>query len=138
MKTSANRIREDAALLNNKASYAYDLIARISRDCFPVTDKNDAGKKRAERVSWKSPVNLGFARGITRDISASGVFFETDADATCPLLSSWMRFEVELDTPDCKILLKYLGEVVRVEPRNKKMGVAVRIIESSAEPVWLT
>ena len=126
-----NGIR-DADLL----MYFYGLIAKIRRDRSPVTHKNNVGEKRAERLFWKLPVNLGFASGTTHDISASGVFFETDA--TCQLLSSWMRFDVELDTPNGRILMKYLGEIVRIEPRNKKVGVAMRIIDSSAESVWLT
>lgn len=136
MNVSDSTIREDADLLNNKASYVYDLLARISRDRTPVADKNNVGKIRAERVSWKSPVNLGFAKGVTRDISTSGVFFETDTNFL--RLSSWMRFELELDTPDGRILLTCLGEIVRLEPCDKKVGVAVRIIESSAEPDWST
>ena len=129
-----NKIREDADSLNNEASHFYDLIAKIPRDRAPVTDQNNVGKKRADRISWKLPVNLGIARGTTRDISASGIFFETDA--TYPLLSDSIHFEVELHTPNGTILLKYLGEIVRIEPHHKKVGVAVTIVESWADPVW--
>lgn len=130
-----DRIRDDAGSIHHDASHFYELVATLPRDRSPVTGENHVGEKRAERICWKLPVQLGKARGTTRDISASGVFFETDA--TCPLLSHWMPFEVELDTPNGKILLKYLGEIVRIEPRNEKVGVAVRIIESSVEAIHL-
>lgn len=128
------RIREAADLLATEAAHFYDLIANIPGVRLPVTDEKNVGEKRAERVCWKFPVYLGSARGMTRDISASGVFFETDA--TFPLSSS-VPFEVELDAPNGKFLLKYFGEVVRIEPRGKRVGVAVRIIKSSVEPICL-
>jgi hypothetical protein len=126
-------IHEDAGIYHNKASPLHDLIANIPRSGPPVPEKNEVGKKRAERVSRELPVNLGNASGTTRNLSATGVFFETDA--TYPLLSSSMRFEMEFDTPDGRVLVKCLGEIVRLEPRNQKVGVAVKIIESLVEPI---
>lgn len=128
-------IRDEATLANNEASHFYDLVASVSRYDFAGRDKQNWGEKRAERISWKLPVSLGSTKGATRNISASGVFFETDA--TCKLLSRLVRFEVELGTPEGTLLLKCLGEIVRIEPRNKKVGVAVKIIESTTEPLCL-
>jgi len=130
-----HRIRDDADSTHSEASHFCNLITSIPRAGSAGTDQNNVGDRRAERISWKLPVNLGVATGTTRDISASGVFFETAA--TCPLLSNVVRFELELDTPNGKVLLKCLGEIVRIEPRDKRVGVAARIIESSAKPVWL-
>ena len=81
-----------------------------------------------ERVCTALPVRLGNATGMTRDVSASGIFFETDAaDAMGDLIS----FTVEFDTPRGKRVLKCKGDVVRIEPRNAGTGIAVRIIEST-------
>ena len=44
-------------------------------------------------------------------------------------------FTVELDTPGGKMRLKRQGEIVRIEPRDKRVGVAVKITESTLEPV---
>lgn len=121
---------------NRNTLWFYDLIARVPHTRSPVTDQSNAGINRAERIACTLPVNLGNARGITRDISASGVLFETDA--TYPLLSASMNFEIELDTPNGKILLKCRGTIVRIESRRKRVGIAVNILELSPEPVWLT
>lgn len=77
------------------------------------------------------PVELGTAAGITRDVSASGIFFETDASFA---VGSEIDLSVELDTPGGKMLLKAHGNVVRVEHRDAKIGVAVKITESKMEP----
>ncbi len=85
-------------------------------------------KRKGERVSTTLPVRLGAAIGITRDVSASGIFFETDAsDAMRDLIS----FTMEFDTPRGKRMLKCKGDVVRIEPRDSRIGVAVRITEST-------
>ena len=41
--------------------------------------KGDQDQRREERVSTSLQVDLENATGITRDVSASGVFFEMDA-----------------------------------------------------------
>jgi len=95
-------------------------------------DKRDLGHRKEERVSTALPVNLGTATGITKDVSASGIFFETDVPYA---LDSVISFTVELDTPGGKMLLKCRGNIVRIEPLGKKVGVAVKITESTMEPV---
>lgn len=109
------------------------LIREILHDQSPAAAivKDHQGERTEERISCGLAVDLGTATGITRDISASGVFFETDA--TYPLSSS-IQFRVELDTPTCNRLVTCHGEIVRIEPRNKKVGVAVKITEASIEP----
>ena len=65
---------------------------------------------------------------MTRDVSASGIFFETDAaDAVGDMVS----LTVEFDTLRGKRMLSCQGDVVRIEPRDARVGVAVRIIEST-------
>ncbi|OGA22818.1 MAG: hypothetical protein A3H34_04555 [Betaproteobacteria bacterium RIFCSPLOWO2_02_FULL_67_19] len=83
-----------------------------------------------ERVRAALPVKLGNASGITRDVSASGIFFETDAAYA---IGNSIRFAVDLDTPGGRVALKCSGEIVRLEPRDGRIGVAVHIIESRLE-----
>jgi len=97
-----------------------------------TNEKRDKRHRREERVSAALPVHLGTATGITKDVSASGIFFETDA---CYAVDSEISFTVELDTPGGKMLLKCRGKIVRVENRDDKVGVAVKITESTMEPV---
>ena len=89
-------------------------------------------KRTEERVFTALPVDLGDATGVTRDVSASGMFFEMDSKHR---LGSTMEFAVEMDTPGGKMLLKCEGEVVRIEPRGPRVGVAIRITQSSLEPL---
>jgi hypothetical protein len=94
--------------------------------------QRESNKRREERVSTALPVDLGTTKGITRDVSASGMFFEADATYA---LESEITFAVELDTPGGRMLLKCEGEIVRIEPRGARVGVAVKIIDSTLEPV---
>lgn len=95
-------------------------------------EQREQEKRRDERIFTALPVDLGTATGITRNVSASGVFFEVDATY---LLGSTISFTVALDTPGGKMMLKCEGEIVRIEPRDARMGVAVKIVESTLEPV---
>lgn len=126
-------VREGAALADRNASGMRGLISKIRRDPSPAiaTVRSDAGARTEERVPCGLPVDLGIATGVTRDISASGVFFETEA--TYPLSNS-IHFEVKLDTPRDKMLVTCRGDIVRVEPRNKHVGVAVKITEAQMKP----
>ena len=88
-------------------------------------------KRREERMSVTRPVRLDRAAGVTRNISASGVFFETEVDYA---VGSKIIFAIELDGPQGeKLDLITRGELVRVELRGGKMGVAVKIVASKLE-----
>ena len=82
--------------------------------------------RRAIRLPMALPVELKEGTGITRDVSLSGVFFETEQPflprepITFTLVfegRSWVR----------SIRLECEGQVVRVEPSNGKVGVAATI-----------
>ena len=77
------------------------------------------------------PVDLGTTTGVTRDVSASGVFFETDVPYT---LGNEISFAMDLETAGGKMVLRCRGEIVRVKPGDGKVGVAVKITESVIEP----
>lgn len=88
-------------------------------------------KRKEERVSTELPVYLGGTIGKTRDVSASGILFETDASYA---LNSSISFAVELDTSGGKMVLRCRGDIVRIEPKGKKVNVAVKITQSTLEP----
>ena len=92
--------------------------------------KKGADQRAEERVSAAWPVDLGAATGVTCDVSASGMFFETDATYA---LGNEITFGVELDTPGGKLILRCRGSIVRLEPRENRVGVAVKITESRLE-----
>lgn len=85
-------------------------------------------KRSEQRIPATYPVNLGGATGITSDVSASGIFFETSADFS---VGSPISFTVEFDSPGGRKVLKCAGSVVRIETRDSGVGVAVRITEST-------
>jgi predicted DNA binding protein len=88
-------------------------------------------KRKGERVAASFPVVQSNGKGITRDISATGIFFETETRFE---QGSTIDFIVDLDAPadrhQRRCLLKFQGEIVRVEQHNSKMGVAVKITDS--------
>lgn len=85
-------------------------------------------KRSEQRIPATYPVNLGSATGITSDVSASGIFFETSADLS---VGSPISFTVEFDSPGGRKVLKCTGSIVRTETRSTGVGVAVRITEST-------
>jgi PilZ domain-containing protein len=87
--------------------------------------------RREERVSAELAVDLGTTTGITRDVSASGMYFETDATY---VVGNEIRFAVDLDTPGGKMIMKCRGEIVRVRLQDGKVGVGVKIVESAMAP----
>jgi hypothetical protein len=86
--------------------------------------------RQEERVNATLPIILGRGTGVTRNVSASGVFFETNLDYAP---ESEIRFAIQLDAPGGKMMLKGQGQIVRVERRNGKVGVAAKIIASTLE-----
>jgi hypothetical protein len=94
----------------------------------PSANLDIIDKRQEERVSAVLPVTLQDCVGTTRDVSASGMFFETSA-RLAP--GDKISFSVEFDTPSGKRMLKCWGDIVRTEIRDPVIGVAVRIIEST-------
>jgi hypothetical protein len=73
---------------------------------------------------------LDGAAGVTKNISATGIFFEAD---TKQEQGSVISFWVELDTPGGKLKLVCEGEIVRVEDGDGKTRVATKIISQDME-----
>ena len=90
-------------------------------------------KRRGQRIHTSLPVFLKNVEGITRDVSASGVFFWT-SESVCAL-GELISFSVELKRPEARLMLKCQGDVVRTEPRSGMLGVAVRITDSTMKLV---
>jgi hypothetical protein len=88
-------------------------------------------KRRDARVKASLPVSVdGRAAGVTKDVSASGVFFETEEDMAD---GSAIEFTVEFESPTGKLVMRCSGQIVRVERSGGKLGVAAKILESKLE-----
>jgi hypothetical protein len=71
--------------------------------------------------------------GTTRDVSASGMFLETDWGHT---LAPVLDLEFDLDAPPTGVLrFVAQGSVVRREPLGPKQGVAVRLLTMRVHPL---
>lgn len=86
--------------------------------------------RKEERILVTHSVDMGNAKGITRDISVSGVYVET---AMPYVPQGKISFTMKLDSPWGKLILKCKGEVIRIENRDSGVGLAVRINESVME-----
>ena len=73
-----------------------------------------------ERFKLALPVQLKNGAGMTRNISTSGIFFETEsAYSIGDMIRLFLNFEHES--------LQCEARVVRLEPRNGQFGVAVEL-----------
>ena len=82
-------------------------------------------RRNEDRISMAVPVHLqGGASGTTRDISASGIYFETDLE---PILESPLDFTVEFRNGGVGGLsLRCRGQVLRVEGLRLKEWIEQR------------
>lgn len=79
-------------------------------------------KRKEERVNALLPIKAEGSTAIARDVSASGIFFETDADYA---VGSPVNVALDLDTPWGKVMLRCEGKIVRVQQRDDTLGVGV-------------
>lgn len=70
------------------------------------------------------------ASGTTRDVSKSGIYFESEAEQQ---VGREIDFIIDFDTPSGPMGLHARGEVVRTERRGGKAGAGVKILESKFE-----
>lgn len=71
------------------------------------------------------PVMVGGVPGLTHNISARGVYFETDAEQSVGAL---VNFTIEYSLYGRKRRLLCEGKVVRVERQGGRVGVAARLV----------
>jgi len=84
-------------------------------------------KRLADRFDSQLPIELNGMQGLTRNISATGVYFETQADQ---VPGSTVQFIVEVDVQGQKLKMVCKGEVVRVDHKGDVVGIAVKLAHS--------
>ena len=92
-------------------------------------NKEQPEKRRGQRIQTSLAVFLKNAQGITRDVSATGVYFWIPNFRYAP--GELIDFAVELKRPKGRMMLKCQGDVVRTEARATEVGVAVKIVDSA-------
>ncbi len=87
-------------------------------------------QRKEERVLVEHTVRVTNSQDVTRDISVSGVYFWLDVTVA---LGETINFIVEIGMQGVNFILKCVGEIVRVENKDGKVGVAVKISHSVME-----
>jgi hypothetical protein len=82
-----------------------------------------------ERLALALQLREG-TRAVTRDISASGLYFEMDGEHE---VDGLVDFEMQL--PDLGMKFTAVGRIVRVEHRFGITGVAVKLLSPRLEPL---
>ena len=94
-----------------------DRVRRIARR---IVRRRDAA-----RVKTGLPVLVDFGgSGVTRDVSPTGVFFESDVGYA---VDSTIHFVIEFRAPAGSMRMDCSGIITRVEKQGKKVGVAVKL-----------
>lgn len=83
-------------------------------------------KRASQRIQVEVPVYIGQEKAMTRDISWAGIYFLTDQSFT---EGGDLSFSLDLSyaLPGKPIKLDCQGEVIRVEERGGRYGIAARI-----------
>ena len=101
----------------------------------------DCENRRTIRHRGAFPVKLESAHGVTRDFSSSGIFFETD-QSFAPGHTIEFTIVLEYVDPQRPVHLKCRGQIVRVEKKDHKLGIAAKIksyvFETSKDPAGKT
>lgn len=84
-------------------------------------------KVRAVRHPAAFPVTLGPKKGLVKDISATGIYFEIDQKQA---VGSNIEFVLDLETPGGPMQVQCHGTVVRIEKKAGKVGIAATIEKS--------
>ena len=86
----------------------------------------ESEKRTAPRHQGKLPIMLNGAKGITRDFSSIGIFFETNRSFSP---GQPIEFAIELKYAHLEgpVQVKCKGEIVRIEECGEKIGVAATI-----------
>ena len=89
-------------------------------------------RRRDKRINVALPVLLDKAMGVTRDVSASGVFFWVKGVYA---IGDVISFSIGRKTACGNFKLKCRGDVIRTIPRGSEVGLAVRIAQPMVEPM---
>lgn len=83
-----------------------------------------AWQRSADRFDTELPVEIDGISGLTRNISATGVYLETDSH---PSPGSRVHFTVEVVVRGQNLKMVCDGEVVRVDTKGDTTGVAIKL-----------
>jgi len=88
--------------------------------------------RQSDRVKSEIPVIIDGVQGITRDISATGIFLEVKNPVEP---NTTIEFFVTLDHPTGQLVFSCQGEVVRTEELETTYGLATKILSMHLMPL---
>jgi hypothetical protein len=94
---------------------------------------SSADQRRKEpRISTHLPVVMNGKKGIAKDISATGIYFELDDKQK---VGSTIHFSIEMETPGGQLMFVCEGKVIRAEEADGKVKIAAKIISQEFQNV---
>ena len=96
-------------------------MKRIKKQSNTQTAKHERG---ADRFATELPIEMGLVHGLTRNISATGIYFETE-NVQEP--GSRVHLAVEVIVHGEKLKLVCDGKVVRVDHKDGVLGIAAKL-----------
>jgi len=105
---------------------AHTFRLRRTRTRDRTASRRGSEKRKDQRADTALFVHTENARGVTRDVSASGAFFWT---AGRYAVGQPIRFAIEHNTTNGREVSNCHGHVLRIEPRDYMVGVAASIKE---------
>ena len=93
--------------------------------------ENENRTETREQISLPLKLDDGL-NAVTLDISASGLYIQTDAEQR---VGNLIDVEIDLDTPSGPIKFKAQGKIIRIEPHGHRIGVGIELLSSRLEPV---
>jgi hypothetical protein len=84
-------------------------------------------RRGTDRFATELPVMIDGVQGLTRNISATGIYFEAEV---APARGSRVSFTVEVMVRGERLKLVCEGEVVRVEQNDGVLGIAAKLENS--------
>jgi len=107
-------------------------VVESDTDCNPEFCPEFHERRKAKRFTGQLPLELKQGRGLTRDFSTSGVYFETDRLLSPPEPIDFFLI-LEHTGLGPQVRVHCCGEVVRAEPNGEKTGIAVAVHSYSIE-----
>lgn len=84
-------------------------------------------RRSADRFASELPIEIGGVLGLTRNVSATGVYFETTRDQ---VIGSRVNFMVEVIVKGERLKMVCTGDVMRVDQKLGTVGIAVKLSSS--------
>ena len=97
-----------------------------------MTTARLAERRNFYRVHTALPVSLEGAKGVMRDMSTTGAYFWINGTHA---VGDTVTFSIQLQSAEGKTVWNCRGNVIRIEPSDSNTGVAVKITDTTVDPV---